>query len=62
MNPFGIIQAALLAIEGAARAVFRKPQQESRGEGVGFWILHWLFLVGGFGVIAWTVYDLYFRK
>jgi hypothetical protein len=62
MNPLGLIQAALVALEGVVRAVTHKPRKETRGERIGFWIVYALFLFTGFGAIIWTVYDLYIRK
>jgi hypothetical protein len=62
MNPFGVLQLALVALEGVAYAVNPKLKKEAKRRAVGFGIAYVLILLGGVLVLVLAVRSLYSQK
>jgi len=61
MNPLGIFQLVIVALEGVAYAVNPKLKQQGKKSAVGFGLSYVAFLVGGIVVIILVVRSLYFE-
>ena len=62
MNPLGIGQLIVLALEGIACAVNPKLRKQTRKETVAFGLFYVAFLIGGIILVVVTVRSLYFQK
>jgi hypothetical protein len=62
MNPLGIFQSVLVALEGLAYAVNPKLRKQEKRRAVGFGLAYVAILLGGIVVVAMTVRSLYFQK
>ena len=62
MNPLGVFQLVLVALEGVAYAVNPKLKKQEKGRAVGFGLAYIGVLVGGIVIVILTVRSLYFHK
>lgn len=62
MNPLGIVQLALVALEGAACALNPKLRRQNRKKAVGFGLFYLAFLLAGLALVFMVVRSLYFQK
>ena len=62
MNPLGIFQLALVALEGVAYAVNPKLRKQEKRRAVGFGLAYVAILLGGIVLVILTVRSLYFQK
>jgi hypothetical protein len=62
MNPFGIVQLALTALEGVAYAVNPKLRRETKKSAVGFGVAYIGILIVGLVIVVVVVQSLYFQK
>jgi hypothetical protein len=62
MNPFGIIQAALVALEGVLHGADPKRRRETAREQRRFAFLYVFFMLLGLAVVIWTIHSLYFAR
>jgi heme/copper-type cytochrome/quinol oxidase subunit 2 len=62
MNPFGIFEAVLFALEVAVDALNPKRKKETKREQRWFLFWYFLFLFLTAAVVIWVVYNLYFAK
>jgi hypothetical protein len=62
MNPFGILQAAAVLLEGVCHAVNPKRQKETKRETRQFIIFYIVFMLVGIAIVVWTIHSLYFNK
>jgi hypothetical protein len=62
MNPLGIFQAVIAAVEVVAHAADPKRQRETTKESRRFLFLYPAFIVLGVGIMVWVVRSLYFAR
>ena len=60
LNPLGIFQLVMVALEGVAYAVNPKLREQDKKNAVGFGLLYVAVLVGGMVMIVLVVRSLYF--
>jgi hypothetical protein len=61
LNPLGIFQLVMVALEGVAYAVNPKLREQDKKNAVGFGLVYVVFLVGGMVMIVLVVRSLYFH-
>ena len=62
VNPLGIFQLVLVALEGIACAVNPKLRRQEKGRAAGFGLAYVTILLGGIVLVILTVRALYFQK
>jgi hypothetical protein len=62
LNPLGILQALVTALEAAADAVNPKRRKETKRERRRFLFWYFLFFLVCAVTVAWTIHSLYFSK
>jgi hypothetical protein len=62
VNPLGIIQAALLFIEGIVHAANPKRRKETKWEKIRFLSLYCALMLACIAVLIWTIHSLYFSR
>lgn len=60
MNPLGIFQFALAALEGVVHAVNPKLRKKETKSGIAFGIVYIALLIGGTIIVVMVVRSLYF--
>jgi len=62
MNPFGIFDAVVGALDIVGNAFGRKRRQESTRERISFWVMYAVLMLLGVAVITFVVWQLYFQS
>jgi hypothetical protein len=62
MNPLGILQLGLVALEGVAYALNPKLRKQEKGRAWASGLAYIGILLGGLAIIIFTVWSLYFQK
>lgn len=62
MNPLGIFQLALVALEGTAYALNPKLRKQEKKKAVGFGLFYIGFLLAGIVIVILVVRSLYSQK
>jgi hypothetical protein len=62
MNPLGIFQLVLVALEGIAYAVSPKLRKQEKKSAVAFGLVYVAILLGGIIIVVMVVRSLYFQK
>lgn len=61
MNPLGVFQLAIVAMEAIAYAVNPKLRKRQKKDAVLFGFVYFAVLLGGICLVAATIWSLYFR-
>jgi hypothetical protein len=61
MNPLGLFDAMLVALEGVAYAVNPKLRKQTKKSAVAFGLFYVAFLLGGIIILVMVVRSLYFQ-